>query len=83
MQVLNCIKNYEINIGYRTRQKLILTLMSSLKTWIKNDSITSNDFLHLFDSCCVEMIILLQGSFKRFKHSYHFKKFQSLNIMQE
>lgn len=67
---------YEINIAYRLRREMTLS-MGNLDEFLEKD-ISELELLMIFDECCAEMITLVQDAFRRFTTTTQFFKLSDL-----
>merc|ERR1711933_189337 len=67
---------FEINIASRIRRD-IHDLMSNVQ-WFMDCNITEKELLVIFDPCCMEMVTLMQDSFRRFMRTTQFLKLSDL-----
>ena len=64
---------YEINIDYGTRNRLMLQ-MNNINQWLKDEEINLNDLNILFDNCIHQMFQFCKFSMGRFKNSDQFEE---------
>ena len=69
---INIESEYEINIAWRLRQKLI-RILGNETNLISDESINEFILLNIFSRCGKEMINLMNGSFSRFKDTPNFQ----------
>ena len=72
---------YELNIGWKTRQNLS-QLLDNKEKWMANETIDEKTLLLIFNSSAREMINLINGSFTRFKSNPKFKKLVMLKALK-
>ena len=91
---INTSSEYEVNLSYTVRNKLI-SLMKNESLWMLNNNkhrrtqkskiepMNLNDLLHLFDTVIAEVFSLMQDAFNRFKNTNDFQKVKTLIITKK
>ena len=90
---INTSSEYEVNLSYSVRNKL-LSLMRNESLWMLNNNkhrrtkksriekMSLIDLMHIFDDVMAEVFQLMQDAFNRFKNTNQFDKVKNLIIKQ-
>ena len=66
MKYIAASAEFEINIAYRTRSRLIAQ-MDNVAEWMSDRKIGIRELLHVFDRGCDEIFALMGDSYRRFQ----------------